>query len=613
METLGKATAVQPAVSKAAASATKTTPPGRAGSPSPAMVAKGALRRLAQAQQEPTPENYARAYAEEAGLPAPEAAAAALAPAASAGADPRTQGVAWAGIIERIARQIERGGRQWTSARRKDSLQRVLSGSRSDANRLLQRLQSLVTAWETDRAGDPADTGIDNPPADADATDASAALASAQAADSAADTRASPQAAAAADACWPPVVEALQTTVRAGLDPVEPRAAALADELAVIAGAIASDGATAAHVQAVQAVCDRVRRLFAHRHHLVDQLSGLCRELAQGLTDLAEDDSWARGQCESLQARLASHDEGSDPAGSSAAGLSVRSVRAATELLAETRQRQHLVRGERQAAQDAIKALIQRMISEAGELGDQAGRFQHAVGQHAQAIATADSLESLGDVVRAMLDDSRAVQSAVSATRERLHGDQARAQLLEARVRELEGELRRLSDEVATDALTQVSNRRGLAQAFETLVGSSARDQHDGQVVQLAVGLLDIDNFKKLNDSLGHAAGDMALKSLAAAVRERLRPVDHLARFGGEEFVVLLPATPLPEAQQALTRLQRGLSAGLFMHEGKEVFVTFSAGVTAWQPGETLQAALERADEALYEAKRTGKNRTCMA
>jgi diguanylate cyclase len=86
-----------------------------------------------------------------------------------------------------------------------------------------------------------------------------------------------------------------------------------------------------------------------------------------------------------------------------------------------------------------------------------------------------------------------------------------------------------------------------------------------------------------------------------------------VARFGGEEFVVLLPATPPTEAQQALTRLQRSLSEALFLHDQQEVFVTFSAGVTAWRPGEPLQAALERADEALYEAKRTGKNRTCMA
>ena len=76
---------------------------------------------------------------------------------------------------------------------------------------------------------------------------------------------------------------------------------------------------------------------------------------------------------------------------------------------------------------------------------------------------------------------------------------------------------------------------------------------------------------------------------------------------------MLLPGTPVEEAQQTLTRLQRTLSASLFMHDGREVFVTFSAGVTTCRPGETLDAALERADEALYEAKRTGKNRTCIA
>jgi diguanylate cyclase len=147
-----------------------------------------------------------------------------------------------------------------------------------------------------------------------------------------------------------------------------------------------------------------------------------------------------------------------------------------------------------------------------------------------------------------------------------------------------------------------------MAAAFET---ERARVERGGAC--LAIGLIDIDNFKRLNDSLGHAAGDVALKSLAARVKEWLRPVDHLARFGGEEFVVLLPDTPVDEAQQALTRLQRKLSAALFMHDGNEVFVTFSAGVTAHRIGETIDAALERADEALYEAKRTGKNRTCIA
>ena len=601
---------------------TSTRPPAPAPAPAnPATWAKGALRRLAQAQQEPTPENYARAYGEESGQLPPAAAkpvATGQAAPAAAGAEPvaspGADGAAWAGLIERLARHLERPGRQWTPARRKDSLQRVLAGSRSDAGRLLQRLQGLTTAWETDSPDEPLDLGVEaagSVAGAATAMSASSAASGASSASAASSNSSPPTATAAATPApaWPAAARALHDSVQAGLPASDPRAAALAtalaDELAALADAIGR-GAEAGHLQQLQDLCVRAQRFFAHRHHLIDELGALCRELAAGLTDLAEDDSWAQGQCASLQARL-----GETSAEGGGSGPSVRSVRAATELLADTRVRQQQVRSERQAAQAAIKSLIQRMISGAGELGDQAGRFQQAVGQHAQAIASADSLESLAGVVQAMLDDSQAVQTAVSATREQLHSDQLRAQGLEARVRELEGELRRLSDEVATDALTQVANRRGLSLAFETLAGSGERSQHDGQAPVLAIGLIDIDNFKKLNDSLGHAAGDQALKTLAAAVRERLRPVDHIARFGGEEFVVLLPETPLAEAQQALTRLQRSLSAGLFMHEGKDVFVTFSAGVTAWKPGETLEAALERADEALYEAKRTGKNRTC--
>jgi diguanylate cyclase len=560
-----------------------------AGASAPAMIAKAALRRLALSKAEPTPENYARAYAEEAGGALP-ATAQALRPAPAlpaSTAEAAGQGPAWAQLIERIVRGVERGSKQWTTARKKDSLQRVLEGSRSDAQRLQQRLRQLLAGWESEGAPDvPASdfAPLDDGDAGA-AVDVAATIAATQAV--APPAVPSPQS-------WQPLVRQLETTVQSALPPAEPRAQELADALARLAGRIAAEGATADIVEQVASLCERARRLLAHRHHLLDSLVLLCQELAAGLTELSEDESWARGQCEALQARLV--DAGS-----------VRAVRAATELLLQTRARQHQLRGERDAARDALKAMIQRMLAELGTLSQHTGRFHESVGRYAEVVERADSLESLAGAVREMVEESRTVQSLVSQTQERLNTEHSRATELEAQVRALEGELRRLSDEVSTDALTQIANRRGLMQAFDV---ERAKLEREGG--ELSVGLLDIDNFKKLNDTLGHAAGDEALKWLASSVSASLRPGDRVARYGGEEFVVVLPATAAAEGQQVLTRLQRALSESVFLHNQQRVFVTFSAGVTGYRAGERLEDALERADEALYEAKRSGKNRTCL-
>jgi diguanylate cyclase len=618
------------------------------GTVTPAQLAKGALRRLAIAHQEPTPENYARAYAEEAGQGPevlPERARALLERLAARWSDESArrgelvaafmqgqwdqvastlerggqgaaaQAQAWAMLLERLQRGLERGGRQWSAARKKESLQRVLDGSRSDMQRLQQRLTALLAAWEGDAplAADPAETGEEGALTEAaDAVDMTQAAAASAASDAAGDHGVAATSSFAPDVAapgaanpprdepvgdWPRAVERLRLTVGAGLPPDERRAQALADRLGSLADELAAAGPTPPRLAELDRVCAEVCRLFAHRHHLAEQAGQLCAELGQGLVELAEDESWARGQAQTLRERLGE-------------GLNARSMRAATAILAETRERHARVRDERNEARDALKQLIHRLLGEIGELGAQAGRFHDNVGRHAQAIEQAQTLGSLAGVVRELLDDSREVRDRVVQAQQRMASEQARASALEAKVRALEGELRKLSDEVCTDALTQVANRRGLAQAFAA--ETARREVEAGQAV-LAVGLLDIDNFKKLNDKLGHAAGDKALTALAAAVRERLRPVDHLARFGGEEFVVLLPGTQVAEAQQALTRLQRALSAALFMHEQTEVFVTFSAGVTQWLPGESLESALERADEALYEAKHSGKNRTCAA
>jgi diguanylate cyclase len=565
-------------------SATRPAPLARPELPT-AQIAKAALRRLAAERLEPTPENYERAYRQEAGeLPESSEALAAL--------------------IERIIRGIERTGHNWTPARRKEGIQRVLAGGRGDSRRLQQRLSQLVNSWEGDAparpvgvaaAGDAAgvarggDSASLAPGADprsvapgADAASRPAPL------DAVEDGEAQP-----APSGWERVARTLAHGLQQALPAHEGANQELARELARLVERMQGD---APHELAEQTdeVVRNVERVLQHRHHLFEQLGKLCHELTSSLTEIAEDGSWVQGQCEAMRLKIEE-------------GLSARGVRAVSDMLHHARKRQGEVRGERERARDALKVLITQMLAELGELGSKTGNFHESVGRYAEVIEQSDSLESLTGVVREMVAESRAVQTLVQQTQERLQEEHSKATDLTQRVVELEDEMKRLSDEVSTDQLTQIANRRGLMQAFEI---ERARLERSGG--DLSIGLLDIDNFKRLNDELGHSAGDEALKSLAAIVSKTLRPTDRVARYGGEEFVVLLPETPASEGEQVLTRLQRSLTGGLFMHKDKQVFVTFSAGVTAYRPDERIEDSLERADQALYEAKRTGKNRTCI-
>lgn len=601
----------------------------------PAQLAKAALQRLAQARLEPTPENYARAYAIEAGTESRPAANGGVPervqqlisrlislalPSGTArqelqtalreqrydellreveklldAAGPGAQAEALAQAIERLVRGLERGGRQWTLARKKDGIARVLELTRTDSHKLVKRLGQLIQSWDKDSEGGEVETGEDGGTPSQFFTDSG--FADSNFADSSRTGLREP-AAAAAPTHWPEIGAELNITVRHALRSPQTEATpadALMRELDAAQAELKAGGATPERAAQMAALCLRARHLLDHRRHLFDELGGLCRELSSSLVDLAEDDSWAQGQAEAMNQTLAQ-------------GLSGRGVRTVSELLAGTRERQRTLREERSRARDALKGLIQRMLAELGELGQHTDRFQNNVGRYADAIERADSLESLAGTVREMVEESRSVQSLVAQTQQRLTLEHDRAAALTQRVDELESELRRLSSEVHTDQLTQVANRRGLIQAFGIEQAKAERES-----TRVALALLDIDNFKKLNDSLGHHAGDIALKSLAERTQASLRPGDMVARYGGEEFVLMLPNTPLDEAQAVLVRLQRSLSAALFNHEGKDVFVTFSAGVTLYRPGETLEAALDRADVALYEAKHTGKNRACIA
>jgi diguanylate cyclase len=613
---------------RAAAAASEALPP---------QLAKAALRRLVMEKLEPTPDNYRRAYMQEAGgatppvLPAaalpvmerlvaralaaaPESAQTDLnnalqsgrweqadrlldAPAVHAGSS-SAEANALAVLIERIVRGVQRGGKQWTSARKKDSLQRVLSSTRSDMQRLQQRLGQLLTGWESDTLEGAVDEDVLQgaaPDPWADPTQpAPLGNEPASVAASADESIARISLDADPSPGWQRLVASLGGTVQLALPPPPAPHAEMAGELKLLTQRLSIEGSTPDLQDEVEQLCQRASRVLQHRHHLIDQLGSLCQELTSSLVDLSEDESWAKGQCEAMQQEIEF-------------GLTARSVRSVSEMLGKTREKQHKLRTERAQARDSLKALITQMLSELGELGSQTGRFHDKLGSYAGVIEKADSLESLAGVVREMVEESRTVHTLVAQAQGRLQYEHSRATELSERVVELETELVRLSEEVSTDQLTKIANRRGLMQTFDA---ERARLEREGS--ELSIGLLDIDNFKRLNDELGHVAGDKALKALADVVSQTLRPTDLVARYGGEEFVVLLPNTPLAEGEQILTRLQRSLTGGLFMHEERQVFVTFSAGVTAYRSGERIEVALERADEALYEAKRTGKNKTCV-
>ena len=149
--------------------------------------------------------------------------------------------------------------------------------------------------------------------------------------------------------------------------------------------------------------------------------------------------------------------------------------------------------------------------------------------------------------------------------------------------------------EIRTDPLTGVSNRRGLDDTLESMFA-----MHNRYSLPFSLMILDIDNFKHLNDERGHLHGDQVLKSVASILDENVRETDTLTRFGGEEFVIVMPNTGLEGASILGERLRRIIA--------EKVSITLSGGVAAALDGDNAQTMLGRADAALYSAKAAGRN-----
>lgn len=174
---------------------------------------------------------------------------------------------------------------------------------------------------------------------------------------------------------------------------------------------------------------------------------------------------------------------------------------------------------------------------------------------------------------------------------------------------ELARALAQLQAIATRDELTGLPNRRQMQALMDQELLRSLRHGHD-----FCIALLDLDHFKRVNDAHGHAAGDAVLRAFAKAGQAALRATDVLARWGGEEFVVLLPDTAMPPALGGMERLRQHIAAlriGVGVDGGAPVSITVSIGLTGHRSSDTLAQTLQRADELLYRAKAEGRDRIC--
>jgi len=179
---------------------------------------------------------------------------------------------------------------------------------------------------------------------------------------------------------------------------------------------------------------------------------------------------------------------------------------------------------------------------------------------------------------------------------------------LKAQKTELAEALARIQQMATRDDLTLLANRRHMNELLPY-----EKQRHDRKGHTLCLAVLDIDWFKRVNDTHGHAAGDQVLRGFAQQALSAVRSTDVLARWGGEEFLLMLPDSELVAATLVLGRMQTRISALRLAAGDGSLQVTFSAGLTVSRPGEPIAAAIERADHAMYAAKAAGRNRIVTA
>lgn len=313
--------------------------------------------------------------------------------------------------------------------------------------------------------------------------------------------------------------------------------------------------------------------------------------IIENIGELSLDDRWLKGQIEALMT-------------ASTPPLTLRRLDDVERRLRDVILKQTEAKGRALEAQEEMRQMLATFIERLSQMTESTSAFHGKMEENARLIEQAKTMAEIAPVLKDVVGATRSMAHDSLTARDELRGMREKAQATEAELAKLHQELDRVSALARHDPLTGALNRKGLDEAVERELSNVRRKD-----TPLCMALLDIDNFKNLNDKLGHATGDAALTHLAVVAREVMRPQDTLARYGGEEFVLLLPDTPLDKGIEAMTRLQRELTKRFFLTGTEKVLITFSAGVAQLMNDESGPQAIRRADQAMYLAKRAGKNR----
>ncbi len=253
---------------------------------------------------------------------------------------------------------------------------------------------------------------------------------------------------------------------------------------------------------------------------------------------------------------------------------------------------------------DQVQTAISDLVLMLKSVRTTTTEYGDALGDVTEKLREAKSIDDLHEVVSVIVSDTKRMMA---------KNQELEIQLVNSsnQVSELRQNLDQVRREATVDGLTGLANRR----AFDKYVRDCV-DEARANNLPLVMLILDIDHFKRFNDSFGHVVGDQVLRLVARTLIDGIKGRDIAARYGGEEFVILLPDTHLHSGLKVAESLRRNVESKEVVNRSNQESmgqITLSVGIAEYAPGEDIVDFVTRADKALYEAKRTGRNRVCIA